>query len=745
MECPNCHSGNPPDAKFCGECGHRFDLACSECGTNNPAGNKFCNECGSNLKPLKAVPKHISETKSAAASPTKEVITDDTPAITGERKHVTVLFSDLTGYTTMSEKLDPEEVKGITARIFSEISKIVAKYDGFIEKYAGDAVLAVFGVPKAHEDDPVRAVKAAREIHERVEAISPEVESRIGQPLLMHTGINTGLVVTGDVDVERGTHGIAGDTINLASRLSNLAKPGEILVNVDTCTQIEGYFTCEYSETTTVKGKSETVQVHKVLAQREKPVTIRRLSGVRADLVGRKVELAELSEAVENLLAGKGRIFSIYGDAGTGKSRLVEEFKATLDLEEIQWIEGHAYAYAQDIPYFPLIDLLSRIFHIDEGDSSENVRTKLESGIKQLMGDNKDVVPYLGGLYSLNYRELEAASPEFWKTRLQETVQAILAALGKRAPSVFFLEDLHWADPSFVELLRRACLEMRQPAVVLCVYRPTFTLFNSHQLSSLGNVYHEIRLKDLSLSDAQHMLESLLKTDGIPSDLKRLVQSKAEGNPFYLEEMVNTLIDSTTLIRDDGNWKLTRTVTESDISSSLHGLISGRLDRLEAETRRILQEASVIGRAFLFEILIKITDLEEHIEPGLSHLERLDLIRTRSLQPDLEYMFKHALTQEVVYNGLLKKERRQIHEQIARVMENLFQDRLSEFYETLAFHFVRGQSVTKAVDYLIKSGEKSLARYAVEEAHQYFTRAFEILSTKENKSEEDASILHKSV
>ena len=184
MECPNCHSGNPPDAKFCGECGHRFDLACSECGTNNPAGNKFCNECGSNLKPLKAVPKHISETKSVAASPTKEVITDDTPTITGERKHVTVLFSDLTGYTTMSEKLDPEEVKGITARIFSEISKIVAKYDGFIEKYAGDAVLAVFGVPKAHEDDPVRAVKAAREIHERVEAISPEVESRIGQPLL---------------------------------------------------------------------------------------------------------------------------------------------------------------------------------------------------------------------------------------------------------------------------------------------------------------------------------------------------------------------------------------------------------------------------------------------------------------------------------------------------------------------------------------------------------------------------------
>jgi class 3 adenylate cyclase len=246
----------------------------------------------------------------------------------------------------MSEKLDPEEVKEITSRIFGDVSKIVAKYDGFIEKYAGDAVMAIFGVPQAHEDDPIRAIKAAREIHQLVDAISPEVEKKIGQSISMHTGINTGLVVTGEVDMERGTHGIAGDTINLASRLSNLAKPGEIVVDVDTCRQVEGHFTCEYLETATVKGKTDPVQIHKVLSQRDKPVTIHRLSGLRADLVGRNVEMAELSEAVENLRQGKGRIFSICGAAGTGKSRLVEEFKAGLDLGQIQWIEGHAYAYS---------------------------------------------------------------------------------------------------------------------------------------------------------------------------------------------------------------------------------------------------------------------------------------------------------------------------------------------------------------------------------------------------------------
>ena len=466
MKCPKCQFENPEGSKFCGGCGRKFDFTCSECGANNPAENKFCNECGCDLKPVKEGSDQTTETISPPVSPSEETIGTGTPSATGERKHVTVLFSDLTGYTAMSEKLDPEEVKEITSRIFGEISKIVGKYDGFIEKYAGDAVMAIFGVPNAHEDDPIRAVKAAREIHELVNAISPDVESRIGQPISMHSGINTGLVVTGEVDMDRGTHGVAGDTINLASRLSNLAKPGEILIDADTCLQAERHFACEYLEETTVKGKADPILVHKVLSQREKPVTIRRLSGVRANLVGRKVEMAELAESVENLHRGKGRIFSISGDAGTGKSRLVDEFKASQDLEEIQWLEGHAYAYTQNIPYFPMIDLLNKVFHIKEGDPGESVREKIESGIEDLVDNHKDVVSYVGGLYSLSYPEVEEVSPEFWKSRLQESISAILTALAIRAPTVFFLEDLHWADPSFVELLRRFCLEI--PTVGYC-------------------------------------------------------------------------------------------------------------------------------------------------------------------------------------------------------------------------------------------------------------------------------------
>ena len=489
------------------------------------------------------------------------------------------------------------------------------------------------------------------------------------------------------------------------------------------------------------KVKSDTSQVHKVLSQREKPVTIRRLSGVRANLVGRKVEMAELAESVENLHRGKGRIFSISGDAGTGKSRLVEEFKASLDHEEIQWLEGHAYAYTQNIPYFPMIDLLNKVFHIKEGDPGESVREKIESGIEDLVDNHKDVVPYVGGLYSLSYPEVEEVSPEFWKSRLQESISAILTALAIRAPTVFFLEDLHWADPSFVELLRRFCLEFRQSAIVLCVYRPIFSLFTSHQVSNIGKLYHEMRLEDLSRSESQEMVQSLLKTEKIPSELQQFIQEKMEGNPFYLEEAINSLIESNTLVRDNGHWRVIKHISEANISSTIQGIISARVDRLEQESKRILQEASVIGRSFYYEILKRTTELKNSIDKNLIGLEHLDLIKTKSIQPDLEYIFKHALTQEVVYNGLLKKERREIHERIAIVTEQLFQDRLAEFYETLAFHFSRGLSLNKAISYLMKSAKKSLARYSIEESHQYYKHAFKLLESKANKTKVEKEIL----
>ncbi len=722
MECPKCQTENPEAKKFCRECGAELLLVCPNCGTALGPEDKFCGDCGQKL---------------VAEAP---VVTTGAPA-DAERKQVTALFSDLSGYTAMTERLDPEDVKEITSRIFDGVRGIVGKYDGFIERFAGDGVLALFGVPQSHEDDPVRAIRAAREIHELVEAMNPEYETKVGAVLSMHSGINTGLTVTADVDPEKGTHGVTGDAINIAARLSDLAKAREIFVGPETYRRAEGHFAFETLEPTKVKGKAEPISIYKVLSVKEEPTKVHRPSGLRADLIGRKAELAQLQEAVERLKQGKGSIITICGDAGTGKSRLVEEFKASLDLGKIRWREGHSYPYSQNIPYFTIMDLMNRAWRIEEGDPRDKIREKIESGVERLLGTREEVAPYVGSLYSLSYPEIEEVSPEFWKSRLFEGIKAIVDALIQYAPTIFCFEDIHWSDPSTLDLLRFLLSDQKYPALFICVHRLPFSLFSAHQMGSLGVPYEEIHLTDLSPSDTLDMVESLLSADSIPVDLRKFVQKRVEGNPFYVEEAINSLVESETLAPDNGSWKLTRPLSEADIPQTVQGVISARLDRLENEMKRILQEASVIGRAFLHEILKRITKIQETLDRSLHGLEMLDLVRVRSVQPDLEYIFKHALTQEAVYNGLLKKDRQEIHERIGLVMEQLFRDRLSEFYETLASHFKQGHSILKAVDYLMKSGQKSLRRYALEESHQYYGEAFTLLADKPDKTRDEKATL----
>jgi len=308
MQCPKCQFENRDEAKFCGACGHKLEISCPKCGAHNRVKNKFCDECGSNLKSVREISYQTVKIKSPPVSPSKETIATDTLTIAGERKHVTVLFSDLTGYSAMSERLDPEEVREITTQIFDKISKIVGKYDGFIEKFVGDAVLALFGASTSHEDDPVRAIHAAREIHNLVNTLSPQYQERIGQPLSMHTGINTGLVVTGEINLEKGTHGVAGDAINIAARLSDLGKADEILVGHGTYSQAEGSFDFEELEPIDIKGKDEPIQLYKLSKVKDKPIKIHRLHGLKADLIGRNVEMNQLADSVKRLKDGTGTV-----------------------------------------------------------------------------------------------------------------------------------------------------------------------------------------------------------------------------------------------------------------------------------------------------------------------------------------------------------------------------------------------------------------------------------------------------
>jgi len=696
-------------------------MDCPECQHHNPEGAKFCNECGYNLDEV------LDATEASSVAK-------------GKRKHATILFSDLSGYTAITENVDPEEVKRIMKLIFSKITKIIKSYEGFIEKFIGDAVMAVFGVPKAHEDDPIRAIRAAIEIHYAVEGLSPKFEDKIGHSLKMHSGINTGLVVTGDIGAD-GTEELTGDAVNLASRLEGIAKAGEIIVGPDTYAQTVNYFEYEKLKPTRIKGKQQLFDIYKVQSAQRESFKTHRLQGLQAALTGRYEEMKLLSEAVERLKQGQGSIVSIYGDAGTGKSRLKKELKDTLIMEDIAWHEGHAFGYTKNVPYYPLINLLTHAFQIDEGDSPEQIRLKVEAGIAFLLGEDNQYTPYIGSLFALTYLELEGISPEYWKDKLYDSIQAVLRSLKDKGPTIVCFEDLHWADPSFIELLHRLLKISSENALFICTYRSHFSLFDGAPPDGIRERHQEIHLRDLEPIDAQAMLNSLLKTESIPNNLSDFVRSKAEGNPFYLEEMINSLIESEILTRDNGNWKVNRGIIEADIPATIQGVLSARVDRLEKYSKRVLQEASVIGRAFLYDILKKITEIDTTIDQYLSGLESLDLIRTQSMEPELEYIFKHALTQEVVYNGLLKTERQEIHEHIGLAIEQLFQDRLPEFYEALSFHFGQSKSLYKAVDYLIKSGEKSLSKYAVQESHQYYEKAYRLITDKQTKTEKERELL----
>jgi class 3 adenylate cyclase/tetratricopeptide (TPR) repeat protein/ABC-type dipeptide/oligopeptide/nickel transport system ATPase component len=707
MKCPNCHSANEETQKFCRVCGARLQMACPGCGSAVLLSDKFCGECRLELQ----IQERFPEVREKVVS---------------ERKHITALFADVSGYTTLAERLDPEEVADLTRHLFGEIAKVVFKYEGFIDKFAGDAVMVLFGIPKSHEDDPIRAVRAAIEIHRVVGEISPKAQERIGRPLFVHIGINTGLVVTGESHLEKAAHHVAGDTVNVASRLCSLAQAGETLVGQITYAQVEGFFAFEPLGPVMVKGKTKPVPVYKFLSPRKVPSKTHRLSGLRADLIGRKKEMGRLTGAVDKLLKGQGSVISICGEAGSGKSRLVEEFKDILDLGAINWIEGHAYAYSQNISYFPLIDLMNRELGIKESDSPEKVGEKLEIRLKELGDLKEDVVPYLGGLLSLNYPELADVSPDFWKSRLHQAIQATLSALSKEAPTIICLEDLHWADPSFLEFLRLTLSEQQHAAIFLCVFRLPFNLFSRQEIVAMKESYQEIQVQDLSSPEVQEMVESILKTVAIPEELRKFIQEKVGGNPFYLEEMINSLIQSGTLTSDNGRWQLARAINESDIPSTIHAVVSGRIDRLPETAKQLLQEASVIGRTVPYEILKRTTEHADSLDTSLTELELLDLLR-RSLQSEQEYVFKHALIQEVVYSGLLKKDRQMMHQRVGLVMEQVFYDRLPEFYETLAFHFKQSESSHKAVAYLLESGRKSLRKYAVKESNQFYCEAFTIL------------------
>lgn len=639
-----------------------------------------------------------------------------------ERKQVSVLFSDMSGFTALSERLDPEDMRAIMASVFASAAKIVASYDGRIEKFIGDAIMAIFGVPTAHEDDPVRAVRAALELHAAVAALSPQVQARTGTPIALHSGINTGLVVTGELRFGHGTAGPLGDTINLAARLMNAAPTGEIWVGPETRRMVEQAFDLDDLGPRDFKGKAGSVTVARVRGAQARILPVRQF---RSSFVGRQAEFGALLGAAERLRDGQASVFGICGDAGTGKSRLVAEFRERIG-HDVQWLEGRAYPYAQNIPYAPIIDLLSRAWAIEETDPPVAVREKIEAAIEGLVPEPKTVLPLLLHLYNLPQEAGTVIEREAFQQRLLDAMRRMLAILAARAPTVVCLQDMHWADASSVILLRGLSETLRMPVLILGNYRPGFAPLPGMTV---------LELTDLSARQTAEMLASLLKGPP-PAELTRVIAERSDGNPFYVEEVVNALVETAVLRQDAAGWALARPLSETAIPATVTGVIAARIDRLAEPRRLVLRHAAVVGRAFLHDVLAQVTSEPTALAPSLDELQQADLIRQRRPAPELEYIFKHALTQEVAYDGLLKSERRELHARIAMAMERVFVSRIGEFVETLAYHYFRGGVTDKAVHYLIEAGRKCVARYALREAASHYAEAYALIGAGERSPEQ---------
>ena len=647
-----------------------------------------------------------------------------------ERRQVTVFFSDLSGFTSLSERLDPEDVRDIVNKVWDRAGEIVARYDGRINRLLGDAVMAIFGDPVTHEDDPARAVRAALELHEAVEALNRDVEPRIGSPIGMHTGVNTGVVLTSESVLDGKQTGPLGDTINVAARLQSLAKTGQVLVGPQTRRAIEDAFELEDLGPHDLKGKGEPVQVARVVAV-SRQVTPARRSG---RFVGRDSELSVLRDEWEKARNGTAAFVALSGEAGAGKSRLVEEFRTRI-AADATWLEGRAYPFAQNIPYYAITDLISNRLGIDETDSTETVREKLESRVGALVGGESatETLPPLLQLYDIEGSQGSSIDREVYKSRLQESVRTLVQKLAERGPLVICLQDLHWADPSTVELLRTLATADLASVMTLYNYRPEFSF---HE----GGV-REIKLEELSDRDTRELLESLLESSDVPGELVTFLDERTSGNPFFVEEIVNGLIENHVLTRNGAAWTLTGAFDATSVPTTIRGVIAARIDRLETERRAILQEASVIGREFLFTILSQVRGSDAALEDALGELESADLIRRRDVDADLEYLFKHALTQEVAYSGLLRSKRQELHGRVAQAMEKLLGERSREYAESIAYHFQNSDTPERSVPYLVLSGKKAIERYALAEAETQYRAAYDILLEQPASGRRDHDLL----
>lgn len=696
-------------------------MLCPFCDFDNPSEHRFCPQCGTKL-------------------PTTAVLGLTSGALQGERKQVTVMFADISGFTAMSEQRDAEEVVTLVNACFTELSKCVYRYEGTIDKYIGDAIMAVFGAPRAHEDDPERTIRTALAMRDALEEFNGNPPLPLADPLGLHIGVSTGHVIAGDIGTKLDhSYTVMGDAVNLAARLEDVSDRGQIYVSEGTYRLTSRLFVFKELEPVTVKGKADPVKIYEVLGVREQPGSMRGLTGLRAPLVGRDTEAEGLSMAVSNLQAGHGGIVLVEGEAGIGKSRLVAEIRHNLEdiVPRFRWLEGRGLSYGRSLSYHLLAGVLRDFLELSDEDDETRMWLKLRAVGPELFGERADeVLPYLAMLLGLRLPEAMAeAIPQADPQLLQQWVFVAFGewveAVSPEKPLVLAFDDLHWADPSSVALIEYLmALAMHNQFLILCVSRPDreapFWEVRERAMADYADTIVHIPLSPLSPEESRSLVDSLLQMEHLPSDLAHVILSRAEGNPLFVEEVLRTLIEEGTLTRDNGNWQVTRAVDVTEIPDTLQGVLTARIDRLDEAMKRVVQIAAVVGRVFQRYVLDRVVDDPSILDDCLVQLQIAQIVRERSPEPEAEYIFKHILTQEAAYQSLLREQRKAYHQRVADALARLFWERGEEYAGLVAAHYERAETWPRALRYLQRAGDAARTSFATKEAIDYYSRALQV-------------------
>ena len=659
-----------------------------------------------------------------------------------ERRVVTALAADLVGSTSIAERLDPEETRMVVGEAVARMVHAVEEFGGTVKDLAGDGVLALFGAPTAHEDDAERALRAALRIVDDVKEFSREVERSFGVgSLTVRVGINTGTVVVGPIGAgSRVEYGATGDAVNVAARLQAAAPAGGVLAGAETRRVVERQFDWGDRESLRLKGKAAEVPVYEV-----KGVLAQPRPDADTPLVGRQRELDTAEQAVAELEAGSGSILFVTGEPGIGKSRFLAELRRS--AEQPLWLEGRCVSYGEAMPYWPFRDLVREWLGLALDDPELRTRLALRRAVERVAGDAAgNLLPYLGVLLGLtpdpeSSERLAELSPEALQYRTFEVVRHLIEWLAASRPVVVVLEDVHWADPTSLQLAEQLLPVTEDAAVLLVITQrpdPDHPSWALRELASrsLPHRRRELELEALSGDAERELLHVLVGEGTLPPELEQRLLDQAEGNPFFLEELVRSLADAGALRREDGEWRFDHD-TAIDVPPTVEQVIVARIDRLEPGQRAALTAASVLGRSFGVSLLAGVAGGEADLREPLRELQRLDLIRQSRRWPQPEFRFKHVLIQEAVYRTIVGSERRRLHREAAQWLEERT-DAADDVLALLAHHWLAAEDEAKAADYLTRAGDKARQEYALDEAIGHYR---ELLPLLERRGETQAMAL----